>query len=138
MKSFIIPAKCRPSLGRRGFSLVELLATIMVIGIMTGILVLALGQSHWIAAREGVNKRNAQALAALCMAAQAGGANPVVANDPEATVQNLMAGVVAPAMGTLKPMTYQMRLTEGESVEGAVQYLRVQNGALIYTAGQQP
>lgn len=118
--------------------MVELLATIMVIGVMTGILVLVLGQSHWIAAREGVNKRNAQALAALCMAAQAGGANPVVPDDPEATVNNLIAGVVAPAMGTLKPMTYQMRLTEGESVEGAVQYLRVRNGALIYSAVPAP
>lgn len=125
-----------PSPAKRagGFSLIELLASIMVVGVITGIFVMLLGQGHWIAAREGVNKRNAQALAALCMAAQAGGANPVVAGDPEATVQNLMAGVIAPAMGTLKPMTYQMRLTEGESVDGAVQYLRVQNGALIYTA----
>lgn len=116
----------------RGFSLIELLAVIMVVGLMVGILIMALGQNHWIAAREGVNKRNAQALAALCMAAQAGGADPIVPNDAEATVQNLMNGVTAPAMGTLKPMTYQMRLTEGESVDGAVQYLRVQDGALLY------
>lgn len=123
---------------RRGFSVIELLIAIMTIGIMVGIMLLALQRTHWEAAREGVHKRNAQALAALSLSAQIGGVDPVVVGDARATVQNLINGVTAPSMGTLKPMTYRMRLQDGGSVDGAIQYLRVQNGALIYEAVLSP
>jgi prepilin-type N-terminal cleavage/methylation domain-containing protein len=121
-----------------GFSLIELLATIMVLGIMTSIAITMAGHNAWRAAQEGVHKRNAQALAALCMCAQAGGANPIVPDDKTATVQNLINGVTAPAMGTLKPMVYRMDLTAGESVDGAMGYLALQGDGLIYVEGPTP
>ena len=129
---FASSLKSRHSARLRAFSVIELLIAIMTIGIMVGIMILALQRTHWQAAREGVHKRNAQALAALSQAAQLGGVNPVVTGDAAATVQNLLTGVTAPALGNLKPMTYRMNLTAGESVTGALQYLRIQNGALIY------
>ena len=121
-----------------GFSLVEMLTAITVLGLLATIALAALGGGLHSSAREAVHKRNAQELTTLSWVAQANGANPVVDGDVEATVTNLIDGVSATSRDG-KPLIYRSHFPRsGNTFDGAVYYLSIQNGVLIYNANKPP
>ena len=119
-----------------GFSLLELLTTLLVIGVILGLLLAVLGPRTWSAAREATNKRNAQAVAMLSASAQAAGSNHVVAGDVDASVQPLVDGITV-QVGRLGTMHFRTKL-DAESLAGAKYYLEVQNGALLFDPDKPP
>ena len=121
-----------------GFSLVEMLTAITVLGLLAAIALAALGGSLHSSAREAVHKRNAQELTALSLVAQANGANPVVIGDVEATVGKLIDGVsVTNRSG--KQLVYRTRFPRsGSTFDGAVYYLSIENGMLTYNGNKPP
>lgn len=126
----------RSSKSNHGFSLLELLTTILILGVILGLLLSVLGSRTWDVAREAVNKRNAQALAMLSASAQAAGSSHVVAGDVNASVQPLVDGISV-QVGRLGQMHFKTKL-DAESLAGAVYYLTVQNGALVMDADKPP
>ena len=120
-----------------GFSLVEMLTALTVLGLLTAIALASLGGGLHSSAREAVHKRNAQELTALSWVAQANGANPVVGTDVEATVNKLIDGVTATSPEG-KPLIYRIHIPKASNTfTGAVYYLSVVNGVLTYN-GSKP
>ena len=87
-------------LTRQGFSLVEMLVVIAVIGIIAAIAIPNIGNVN-AAARSSTAKRNAQTLASTFSAAMAAGVDMSTYTDATGVIAALTAGV-APAAGPFK------------------------------------
>lgn len=125
----------RPRMG--GFSLVEMLVVIAVIGIMAAIGIMAFSIEHRRAFEAARNRRNAQEIASIAASARAAGADFMVAGDKEQSVRNLMVGV-APTSGNFGGSTFKLSGLTDEDVTAALGYIEIQNGGLIYLAGSGP
>lgn len=125
-----------------GFSLLELLIVIAMIGLLANIAVMGLGGVRQ-ATLDQRDRRNAQEIASISSIAAAAGASFVVPGDEEATVQNLVAGCT-PARGAFRGKTIQVPSLGTNEVRGAMRYLILTEYDLAYRqdgggsqAGQQ-
>lgn len=121
----------RPAMLRQGFSLVEVLIVIALIGIMGG---LALGQYisyHSKIMRKVTNQRNAQEIVSMGVNATMGGAPFVVEGNKRATVQNLVAGTVG-EMGLMKGKVFRLTGLSDEMLSSALEYVKFDSGLLLY------
>ncbi|MDZ4402252.1 type II secretion system protein [Prosthecobacter sp.] len=113
-----------------GFSLVELLMAIMIIGIMFSLAMMAFG-----GVRQGAvdvrDKRNAQEIAGVAAAALAAGADFIVEGDEKATIENLREGYT-PTHGIFKGRIFKAPFMHDPEVKGAMRFLALNDSGLQY------
>jgi prepilin-type N-terminal cleavage/methylation domain-containing protein len=115
----------------KGFSLVELLMTISILGILLAILIVNLavmGDS----ANETRHQRNAQEIAAICSAAEAAGLDFVAGNDLEKTIKNIIAGGT-PTEGAFRGKNFSVKHLAAADIEGVKHFLSLDGGLLRYS-----
>lgn len=121
---------------RTGFSLVEMLIVIAVVGIMSAVAIAQLGSQRKIF-QDTRNRRNAQELVSMCQYAKAAGIVFAVTNDPVQTARNTAAGATA-AQGIFAGKTFKLPgLSDGEVVEASY-YLDVNGEEVTYNSGRLP
>ncbi|MBB5040251.1 prepilin-type N-terminal cleavage/methylation domain-containing protein [Prosthecobacter dejongeii] len=117
-------------LRRAGFSLVEMLMVIAILGIMSSMVIIAFG-----GVREGAenekDKRNAQNIASLAAVASAADADFAVPGDKTASVENLRDGC-SPSSGIFKGHVYQLPSMTSHDIQGAIRYLHLKGSELVY------
>jgi prepilin-type N-terminal cleavage/methylation domain-containing protein len=118
----------------RGYSLVEMLVVIAVLGVLAGIAVHALATIRE-AGTIAADKRNAQELAALSVSAQALGATVIVPGDLMASIHNLTNGVTVEGQGGGPDRVFKLNLAPQEQGD-ASQYLSMENNQLVYRPDQ--
>jgi len=114
-----------------GFSLLEMLIVVSIIGIMANMIILSWGNASR-EASEMKDRRNAQEIASLAAIAKAAGAPFVVPNDKKATIDNLAAGA-KPSSGIFKNREFKLPPIGPKGIEGAMHYLALHNTELVYT-----
>lgn len=116
------------SLRRSGFSLLEVILFLGIIGVLVGIVLpSALAGDDYKATK---NRRNAQELVSVCTCAQAAGLNLIIEGDLVATVQNIRVGG-SPSAGLFKGRKFFVSGINDADVEAAAQLLAIENGSLI-------
>lgn len=118
---------------QQGFSLVELLVTVAVMGILASVALNAFSQGQRDVVVETVHRRNAQSFATIAECAQLAGVDPVQGTDVVATLQKIVEGVTA-TDGVMKGRTFRIFGLTNEDVDGAAYYMKIANGALVYEA----
>lgn len=113
-----------------GFSLMELLIVVAIIGIMVNLVIFS-----WSGNNAEVNaikdRRNAQTIASLAATASVAGADFVVAGDIPATVDNLVDGV-APTSGIFKGREFKLPPMPAAELTKAYTHLGWSGAELIY------
>jgi prepilin-type N-terminal cleavage/methylation domain-containing protein len=123
------PCQQLPCRRSRGFSLLELLTVLAVVGVMAGLALPALTLKD--ESKSAAAKRMGQELSALATAASIAGADVVVDGDLNATVSRLVQGI-APADGPFKDRIFKLSGGEESLIEEAKRYLRVSDGMLLF------
>lgn len=116
---------------RGGFSLVEVLVAVAILGILCGVAVnwyASASQEHL---QKLVDQRNAQEIVSLAVHATLGEAPFVVGGDKRATVQKLLDGTIAKA-GAWKGRTYRLNPLENSLLDGALKYVKLDGELLLY------
>lgn len=122
----IINSKPKPY----GFSLIELLTVIVVIGFLASIAILGFGGAHE-GAIEQRDKRNAQEIANVASFASAAGAKFVVPGDEQASIYKLKEGCT-PTHGAFKGRLFQIPTMGDAEITGAMRFLALNDQDLIY------
>lgn len=118
---------------RYGFSLVELLTVIAVVGILAAIVLPTLSRVFESAEENGF-KRNAQNIAQVYNSARMAGASLPDGSDLDAVIQSLAQGVTG--KGSLSSVTFQLGAIDQMQVTGAKQFLDWQpTQKMIYYTG---
>ncbi|MFN0075884.1 MAG: type II secretion system protein [Prosthecobacter sp.] len=115
----------------RGFSLLELLIVVTVIAIMCGLLITSYGGGHREAMQRMANQRNAQEIVSLGVCATMGGADFVVKNNKQATVENLITGTVG-RDGIWKGKTFRLGGLDPQRLSAALNFVKFDAGLLLY------
>ena len=113
-----------------GMSLMELLITIVILGIIMSITIMSMGSSRQ-AAVDQKDKRNAQEIASVAAMANAAGASFIVPDDEQATIANLRDGI-APATGAFRGRTFRIPDMHDTEILGAMRFLALNDSDLQY------
>ena len=117
-----------------GFSLVEMLIVIAVLGVMAAIALSNL-TNHREVIKQTRNRRNAQEMASLCIAAKAAGVSFVVPGDPVQTARNAVVGATA-TKGSFAGKTFRLPGLQEEEILAAAYYLDVQGTEVMYNGAR--
>ena len=120
----------RPARAAQGFSLVELMAFVCILGVLTSIALPAFGSSQSQAAL-GRDRHNAQDLANLCRAAQAAGLDFTQGTDLNGTINRILAGG-RPAQGVFAGQVFKIEGVTESDIAGAKRFLTLDRGTLRY------
>ncbi len=118
---------------KAGFSLVEMLVVIAVIGIIAAIAVPNIGRIND-SAKEATNRRNAQNLASVYASAQAAGLRfGGTSTTPADIVKEIVKGGTVTDQGPFKDTYFGVPGLSGKDQEGALDHLKWEGGSLVYT-----
>jgi prepilin-type N-terminal cleavage/methylation domain-containing protein len=133
------PPPFRPKNGwGRGFSLLEVLTVICLIGILSSVALGWYGDSPKDAVEKVINQRNAQEIVSLGVCATMSGAEFVVHNDKQATAVNLIVGTIG-QQGLWKGRLFQLTNLRPTDLPGALTFVKFDAGLLLYDpSGGQP
>lgn len=121
-----------------GFSLVEVLAVICLIGILSSIALGWFGGNNKSSIERVIHQRNAQEIVSLGVCATMGGADFVVPGNKMATAANLIVGVTG-REGMWKDKLFRLNNLKPADLPGALTFVKFESGLLLYApAGQQP
>jgi prepilin-type N-terminal cleavage/methylation domain-containing protein len=112
-----------------GFSLIEMLTTIVIIGLLAAIIIPSFG-NVLDSAGNAKDRRNAQQLAATSAAAVAVGLDFVAGSDLETTVRKIVQGAV-PTSDNFKDHRFQVPMGGEADIVGAMKYLSIRDGRLV-------
>lgn len=117
-----------------GFSLIEMLTTIAILGIMISIALPWYGKSGD-DFRQARDQRNAQSICSLCQAVEAAGLLLVVENTTSLDIARQLAEGITIKDGSLKGRTFRVPGLGQEELEGAARFLNIQDGQVRYNFG---
>jgi len=118
---------------KKGFSLVELLVVIAVIGVIAAIAIPAMTNIFG-SSRTAKARRNAQNLASAFSAAQAAGADTAAATDPATACGLLTSATGLHGQGQFSTSVFKVNLAAPEVTEAITNGgLAFQDGTLVYT-----
>ncbi len=121
-----------------GFSLLELLTVICVVGILSSVAVSWFGGNNRAVIERVTNQRNAQEIVSLGVCATMGGAHFVVPGDKQATAANLMVGVTG-QQGMWKDKLFRLTNLQPTDLPGALTFVKFDSDLLLYDpSGLQP
>lgn len=123
---------------RAGFSLLEMLVVLALLGVVSGLLLGWYASGNRENIQRVVNQRNAQEIVSLAVCATMGGAKFVVPGDKTATVQHLVAGTTG-EVGAWKGRVFLLSSLDPETLPHALPYVKFDGDVLLYDpAGGQP
>ncbi|MBN8420868.1 MAG: type II secretion system protein [Verrucomicrobia bacterium] len=121
-----------------GFSLLELLTVICLVGIFSSITLGWYGGNQKSTIERVTNQRNAQEIVSLGVYATLGGADFVVPGDKEATAIRLIGGVTG-QQGVWKDRRFSLENLRPTDLPGALAFVKFDSDLLLYDpAGLQP
>ncbi len=113
-----------------GFSLIEMLMTVAIIGIMVGMILPWYGNADQ--AAQAKHQRNAQTFCSLCTAAEAAGMALVRdGRSKEQVLEELVQGVTIQT-GPLRGRTFRVPNVTTPDINGAAKFVKIQSGMLVY------
>lgn len=115
----------------KAFTLVEVLVTLTVIGLMVAMVVGTFGYSHSQTVIDTRDQRNAQQVVNLCISAAANGAAVIEEGDLRSTIHNLMDGKTA-SHGPFAGQTFRLSRLSEEEIAGAMRYLGWSQNQPVY------
>lgn len=134
MTRLLLPTTRTPGFRRTwvsGFSLVEALAVLCVLGIMCSIVIGWYGGSGHEVVERTIQKRNAQEIVSLGVYATVAGADFVVKGDKHATAANLLVGVEG-RQGIWKGKIFRLVNLKPTDLPGALNFVKFDAGLLLY------
>lgn len=121
-----------------GFSLLELLTVICLVGIFSSITLGWYGGNQRDSIERVMNQRNAQEIVSLGVYATLGDADFVVPGDKQATAIKLIGGVTG-QQGMWKDQLFRLANLRPTDLPGALTFVKFESNLLLYDpAGLQP
>lgn len=130
MKNGPLNRSHQPKSSLRGFSLIETLITVAVMGIVASVAVGFLANNHK-GLEEACDRRNAQSLSVVCTVGEYADIQFIVLGDPVQTCRNVVRGAISPS-GPCAGKSFRVPGLSEEEIVRAAWYLDVRDKELVY------